>query len=149
LRKSDKSQVILIAEDDPDDQLLARDALRQINRDQNLHFVEDGLELMDYLKNHGKYTDPNNAPRPRLILLDLNLPGKDGRQALKEIKNDPELRRIPVIIYTTSKAREDILRSYDSGSNAYIIKPETFTEIIEVMRVIDQHWFRAAELPPM
>jgi CheY-like chemotaxis protein len=138
---------ILMAEDDPDDRLLAQEALEEARLANDLHFVHNGEALMDYLYRRGDYRGPDSAPRPGLILLDLNMPRKDGRQALKEIKADPALRRIPVVILTTSKAAEDVLRSYDLGASAYITKPVTFASLVEVMKVLGKFWFEIVKLP--
>lgn len=138
---------ILMAEDDPDDRLLAREALEEARLANDLYFVEDGEELMDYLHRRGEYADPEVSPRPGLILLDLNMPRKDGREALEEIKADSRLRLIPVVVLTTSKAEEDILRSYDLGVNAYITKPVTFEALVGVMKVLSQFWLEIVELP--
>ncbi|MBM4073293.1 MAG: response regulator [Planctomycetes bacterium] len=126
---------ILMAEDDPDDRLMAEQALRQYRLKNGIRFVEDGQELMDYLRRQGKYATVDQFPLPDVILLDRNMPRKDGREALAEIKSDRKLRRIPVIVLTTSKAAEDILRSYDLGVNAYITKPVTFQGLAEAMRI--------------
>ncbi len=142
-----KPITILMAEDDPDDQLLAREALEESMIANNLHIVENGEELIDYLKHRGKYSDPASSPRPGLILLDLNMPRMDGREALRIIKTDPELHTIPVVVLTTSKAEEDILRMYEVGANSYIIKPVTFEGLVEVMRTIRRYWFEIIELP--
>jgi CheY-like chemotaxis protein len=138
---------ILMADDDPDDRLMAKQALLEYRVKNGLYFVEDGEELMDYLHRRGRYADPNKAPRPGLILLDLNMPRKDGREALAEIKSDADLRRIPVIVMTTSKAEEDILRSYDLGVNSYITKPVTFEGLVEIVKVLGKYWFEIVELP--
>jgi CheY-like chemotaxis protein len=113
-----------------------------------LRFVVDGEDLMDYLHHRGKYQDPASSPRPGIILLDLNMPKKDGREALKEIKSDPELRRIPVVVLTTSDAEEDIIRSYDMGVNSFIKKPVTFDGMVEIMKALGDYWFQIVELPP-
>ncbi|MDJ0705264.1 MAG: response regulator [Leptolyngbyaceae cyanobacterium MO_188.B28] len=139
---------ILMADDDPDDCLLAREALAESRLANDLHFVSDGEELMDYMYQRGKYAAPNSAPRPGFILLDLNMPRKDGREALKEIKADPNLRHIPIIVLTTSKANEDIYRSYAQGANSFITKPVTFASLVEVMRSLEKYWFEIVELPP-
>lgn len=139
---------ILMAEDDPDDRLLTKEALEDNRLINHLHFVEDGEELMDYLCQRGQYADPDTSPRPGLILLDLNMPRKDGREALEEIKADPNLRRIPIVVLTTSKAEEDILRSYDLGVNSFIVKPVTFGALVEVMQALKKYWFEIVELPP-
>lgn len=127
--------------------MLAREAMAESRLANNLHFVHDGEELMDYLYQRGEYIDESNSPRPGLILLDLNMPRKDGREALKEIKADPNLRQIPIVVLTTSKAEEDIYRSYDLGANSFITKPVTFTSLVEVMKTIGKYWFEIVELP--
>ncbi len=138
---------ILMAEDDEDDCLLAREALVESRLANDLRFVKDGEELMDYLHRRGKYSRVSDAPRPGLILLDLNMPKKDGREALKEIKSDPNLRQIPVVVLTTSKAEEDIYRIYDLGANSFITKPVTFSSLVEVMKTLGKYWFEIVELP--
>jgi CheY-like chemotaxis protein len=145
--KAGKLITILMADDDEDDRLLAKDALEECRLANNLHFVVDGEDLMDYLYHRGKYTQLINSPRPGLILLDLNMPKKDGREALQEIKGDPELRLIPVIVLTTSKAEEDIYRTYDLGANSYIAKPVTFESLVSVMKALGKYWFEIVELP--
>ncbi|MDB5036381.1 MAG: two-component system response regulator [Chlorobi bacterium] len=138
---------ILMADDDADDRMLAKDALEESRVANNLLFVEDGEELIDYLLRRGRFTDPATSPRPGLILLDLNMPRKDGREALQEIKSYPELRRIPIIIMTTSKAEEDIFRSYDLGASSFITKPVTFDRLVELMKVLGTYWIEFVELP--
>ncbi len=138
---------LLMAEDDEEDRLLTKDALEQSRVANNVRFVEDGEELMDYLYQRGQYAGPNCAPRPGLILLDLNMPRKDGREALREIKADPDLRAIPVIVLTTSKAEEDIVRSYDLGASGFISKPVTFEGLVEVMKTLGRYWLQIVELP--
>jgi CheY-like chemotaxis protein len=138
---------ILMAEDDPDDRMFSREAWDEAHISNEIRFVEDGEELLDYLYCRGKYAHPNSCPTPGIILLDLNMPKKDGREVLREIKSDPNLRGIPVVILTTSKAEEDILRSYDLGVSGYITKPVTFERLIEIMRVLGQYWFQIVELP--
>lgn len=140
------SITILMADDDADDRMLTRDALEESRLGNDLRFVEDGQELMDYLRREGSYANAD-APRPGIILLDLNMPRKDGRQALQEIKADPELRRIPVVVLTTSKAEEDVLRTYDLGANSFITKPVTFEGLVEIIRALGNYWFRVVELP--
>lgn len=139
---------ILMAEDDPDDRLLTQEALEEARLANKLYFVKDGEELIEFLCHQGRYQDPTSAPRPGVILLDLNMPRKDGREALKEIKENPNLRRIPVIVLTTSKAEEDILRSYDMGVSGYVTKPVGLEQLVEVMRMIGKYWFEIVELPP-
>lgn len=143
-----RSITILIADDDAEDRMLAEDALKGSRLVNDIRFVEDGEELLDYLHRRGKYSDPDNSPRPGLILLDLNMPRMDGREALEHIKRDPELRRIPVVVLTTSKAEEDIYRTYDLGVNSFIIKPVTFESLVNIMRVLERYWFEIVEIPP-
>ena len=139
--------VILLADDDPDDRLLTIRALKRSRLRNEIYTVEDGEELMDYLHRRGPYADPQRSPRPGLILLDLNMPRKDGREALEEIKSDPVLRRIPVVVLTTSDAEADILRSYDLGVNAFITKPVTFEGLVRVLQVLGDFWFEIVRLP--
>jgi CheY-like chemotaxis protein len=136
-----------MADDDADDRLLARDAFHECQLDRELEFVENGEELMDYLRHHGKYAARPDERLPGLILLDLNMPRKDGREALQEIKSDPELRRIPVVIFTTSRADTDIGRVYDLGANSFITKPVAFDALVDVMRALGQYWINTVELP--
>lgn len=142
-----KPVTILIADDDPDDRMLALEALNEGQLSNNLYFVEDGEELVDYLKRRGQYSDPASSPRPGLILVDLNMPRKDGREAIREIKEDAALRQIPVVVLTTSKAEEDIFRTYNVGVNSYITKPATFDGLVEVMQGLRRYWFEIVELP--
>jgi CheY-like chemotaxis protein len=139
---------ILIADDDPEDRMLVEDAFIESRLANDLRFVEDGEQLMDYLCRRGRYTDPTNAPRPGVILLDLNMPRKDGREALREIKADPKLRQIPIVVLTTSRAEEDVFRSYDLGVNSFVTKPVTFAAMVELMRTLGKYWFEIVELPP-
>ena len=143
-----KMITILLADDDPDDRKLTQDAFTENRLANVLHCVEDGEELMEYLRHQGRYADQKNAPLPGLILLDFNMPRKDGREALKEIKADPELRRIPIVVLTTSKAEEDILRTYDLGVNSYVTKPVTFKSLVELIKILGRYWFEVVELPP-
>jgi CheY-like chemotaxis protein len=137
---------ILMADDDADDRMMAREAMEESRLGNSFRFVEDGEELMEYLKQEGRYSAAT-APRPGLILLDLNMPRKDGRQALQEIKSDPELRRIPVVILTTSKTEQDILSAYDLGANSFITKPVTFERLVDIIRALGLYWFNIVELP--
>lgn len=137
---------ILLADDDEDDLQMTIEALCESRLGTELRTVRDGEELMDYLLRRGEYAEAS-APLPGLILLDLNMPRKDGREALAEIKANPELRKIPVIVLTTSKAEEDIFRSYDLGVNSFITKPVTFAGLAEAMRVMAKFWFEIVELP--
>jgi CheY-like chemotaxis protein len=138
---------ILMADDDEDDRQLARDALHESRLRNELRCVEDGEELLDYLLRRGKYVDPASSPRPGLILLDLNMPRMDGREALLAIKADAELRRIPVVVLTTSKTEEDICRSYDLGASSYITKPVTFGGLVETMKALGRYWLEIVDLP--
>ncbi|HEV8580423.1 MAG TPA: response regulator [Thermoanaerobaculia bacterium] len=147
MRHERKPTLILLAEDDPDDRVLLRDALTEGRLVNDLRCVEDGEELMDYLHRRGRYAAKNAAPRPGLILLDLNMPRKDGREALKEIKADPGLRQIPVVVLTTSQAEEDVFRSYDLGANSFVTKPLTFKSLVDLMRTLGRYWLEVVELP--
>ena len=146
-KRPTRSVIMLMAEDDPEDQMLVREGLRESRLANHLIVVEDGIELMDYLHRRGKYSDPLSSPHPGLILLDLNMPRMSGREALQEIKADPDLHHIPIVVLTSSKAEEDILRSYDLGANSYIVKPVTFENLAGTLRVLDKYWFEIVELP--
>jgi CheY-like chemotaxis protein len=139
---------ILMADDDQDDRDLTRDAMRKGKLPGQLRCVEDGEELLEYLNRQGRYTQPEDSPLPELILLDLNMPRMDGREALREIKADPDLRSIPVVVLTTSEEDEDIFRSYDLGASSYITKPVTFDALVQVMRELGNYWFQIVRLPP-
>ncbi|HEY4652256.1 MAG TPA: response regulator [Pontibacter sp.] len=142
-----RSIIILIADDDAEDRMLVKEALEESRLNNNIQFVENGEELLDYLHNRGRYTDKVKFPTPGLILLDLNMPKKDGREALKEIKTEEHLRMIPVVVLTTSKAEEDILRTYDLGVSSFITKPVTFSSLVDVMKTLSKYWFEIVELP--
>ena len=142
-----KGIVILMADDDDDDFLLTQKALKESRLLNRLIRVKDGEELIEYLNREGEYADPANSPRPGVILLDLNMPRKDGREALREIKSNDSLSSIPVIVFTTSKAEEDIYRSYRLGVNSFITKPVTFDNLTQVMRTLGAYWFEIVELP--
>ena len=142
-----KPFTILLADDDPEDRMLTRDALAENRCVNQLDKVENGEELMDYLNRRGKFAFLADAPLPGLILLDLNMPRKDGREALKEIKSDPMLRRIPVVVLTTSKAEEDIYRTYDIGVNSFISKPVKFEGLVAAMQMLSRYWIEIVELP--
>jgi len=133
-----------MAEDDPDDQMLALDAFRECQGSLEVRFVGNGEELMDYLHRRGPYTE---APRPGLILLDLNMPRMDGREALGLIKGDPDFCAIPVVALTTSQAEDDIERCYSEGINSYIVKPQSFSGLVSVIQGLTQYWFRLVEIP--
>lgn len=139
---------ILLAEDDPDDRLLTRRALSESPVPSEVVTVEDGEELLRYLRREDGYSDPATAPYPDLILLDLNMPRMDGREALREIKTDPELQRIPVVVLTTSEAEQDIWQSYDLGGNAFITKPVRFDELADAVRALGEFWLNLVKLPP-
>lgn len=138
---------ILMADDDPDDRLMAREAFVECRVANPLHFVGDGEELMAYLRREGDFADEDRFPMPGLVLLDLNMPRKDGREALREIKADPVLRGIPVVVLTTSKAEEDVIRSYDDGVNSFITKPVTFVALLDVVRALGKYWLEVVDLP--
>lgn len=138
---------ILIADDDDDDYLLTRDALLENHLYNKLFRVKNGEEIMDYLRNRGAFISSEDAPRPSIIILDLNMPKKDGRTALAEIKECQDLRRIPVVVMTASRAEEDIRRSYDLGANTYIRKPDNYTEMVKLFAILKSYWFEASELP--
>jgi two-component system response regulator len=136
-----------MADDDPDDRQLTKEAFEEARLANDLRFVEDGVELLDYLHRRGKYADPASSPRPGIILLDLNMPRKDGREALQELKQDPRFRAIRVIILTTSKAEEDILRTYNLSAASYITKPVTFESLVDVVKTLGKYWLEIVELP--
>ena len=147
MEKSSKPITILMADDDADDRLMTQEAFEESRLANDLRFVEDGVELMDYLQRRGKYSDPATSPRPGLILLDLNMPKKDGREALKEIKADPNLKCLRIVVLTTSKAEEDIYRTYNLGAASYITKPVTFAGMAEVIKTVGKYWLEIVELP--
>ncbi len=136
---------ILLVEDNPGDERLTREALKEGKVYSNLHWVKDGVEAMAFLRREGKYKD---VPRPDIILLDLNLPKKDGREVLEEIKRDETLKRIPVVVLTTSKAEEDVLRTYNLHANCYVTKPVDLEKFIVVVKSIDVFWLTVVTLPP-
>jgi two-component system response regulator len=142
-----KPVTILMADDDADDRLMTKEAFEESRLANDLRFVENGVELMDYLCRRGKFADPDSSPRPGLILLDLNMPLKDGREALAEIKADPKLKNIRIVILTTSKAEEDILRTYNLSAASYITKPVTFEGLIDVIKTLGKYWLEIVELP--
>ena len=147
MEKSSKPITLLMADDDADDRLMTQEAFEESRLANDLRFVEDGVELMDYLQRRGKYRDPATSPRPGLILLDLNMPKKDGREALEEIKADPNLKCVRIVVLTTSKAEEDIYRTYDLGAASYITKPVTFAGMAEVIKTVGKYWLEIVELP--
>jgi CheY-like chemotaxis protein len=145
--KKAKPVTILMADDDADDRALTKDAFEEAKLMNDLRFVEDGQELLDYLNRRGKFADPASSPTPGLILLDLNMPRKDGREALAELKADPRFRSIRVIIMTTSKAEADIVRTYKLSAASYIAKPVTFDALVDVVRTLGKYWLEIVELP--
>ena len=149
MNETPKPEVILLAEDDSDDRLLLKDALADCGWSGELRCVEDGVELLDYLLRRGKYQSAASAPRPGLILLDLNMPRKDGREALREIRADASLRGIPVVVLTTSKADTDIAKVYDLGANSFLSKPVQFDALVNVTRMLTQYWFNTVALPAL
>jgi CheY-like chemotaxis protein len=144
-----KSVTLLLAEDDDDDYKLTHDALQLCHLLNDLHRVSNGEELMDYLYRRKVFRDAQDSPTPALILLDLNMPRKDGRECLREIKGDPVLRSIPVVVLTTSKAEEDMLHSYELGANSFIKKPVTFVGLVEAVSVLGRYWFEIVEIPAL
>lgn len=144
------SITILVCDDDEDDRMLTRQALEAAHISNNLRFVEDGEQLLDYLYQRGEYAgESGKAPRPGLILLDLNMPKLDGREALKVIKQDETLCGIPIVVLSTSGADQDITRSYQLGVNSFITKPVTFVGLVEAMNVLGRYWLDIVELPPV
>ena len=148
MSKTRRPITILMADDDADDRQLTKEAFEESHVVNDLRFVVDGVELLDYLQRRGKYADPASSPRPGLILLDLNMPKKDGREALAEIKADPELRNIRVVVMTTSQAEEDIIRTYNLSAASFISKPVTFEGLVDVIKTLGKYWLEIVELPP-
>ena len=146
--ESSERTVLLMADDDPADCLLTEKALRKADITCPLYVVHDGAELMDYLKQRGDYTDPTAAPRPSLILLDLNMPNVNGTEFLAQLRDEPELNSIPVVILTTSDDERDIAASYALGANAYLVKPSAFDDMVSVAEVVKAHWLETVRLPP-
>jgi CheY-like chemotaxis protein len=138
---------ILLADDDEEDRALALDAMRECDLGDQMKFAVDGQDLLDYLHHEGRWTDPVQAPRPGIILLDLNMPRLDGREALAHIRADESLRRIPVVVLTTSNDEADVLHTYDLGVNSFITKPVTFAGLVKVMRTWTQYWLAVVDLP--
>jgi len=147
--KFNKSFIILLAEDDPDDVVLIRDAFNENRFECKFLSVNDGEELLDYLYVRGKFYDPSLCPKPDLILLDLNMPKKDGREALAEIKSDFMLKTLPIVVLTTSNSEVDVIRSYNLGANSYITKPMSYGDLIKVVGIMGKYWFQTVKLPPM
>ena len=147
MMKNKNPITVLLADDDADDRQTVREAFVEARLLNDVRYVVDGQDLMDYLLHEGKYTTPAAAPRPGIILLDFNMPKMDGREALREIKANPDLRGIPVVVLTTSKAEEDVFRSYDLGASSFITKPVTFPSMVETIKVLGEYWFEIVELP--
>lgn len=147
MKQRSKPITILMADDDPDDCQLTKEAFEESRIVNDLRFVPDGVELLDYLQRRGKYANPEDSPRPGLILLDLNMPKKDGREALREIKSDPALKNIRVVVLTTSIAGEDISSSYNLTAASYITKPVTFEGLVDVIKTLGKYWLEIVELP--
>jgi CheY-like chemotaxis protein len=146
--ESAQHRTILMADDDGEDCTLLREALRETGRDCTLHFVHNGEELFDYLCRRGEYADAPQSPRPDLILLDLKMPRKDGRETLRELKADGRWRQIPVVVLTTSTAHDDIEDCYSLGVNSYVTKPATYRKLVELIESLTKYWFEVARLPP-
>lgn len=140
-------RIILMADDDSDDQLLAREALAEFGSSSDLRTVDNGLEVIDYLKRTGRFEDPASSPRPDLILLDLNMPCKDGREVLAHLKADPNMKSIPVVVLSTSRADTDVREIYDRGANSFITKPAAFDELVRVLQTISDYWFGVVQMP--
>lgn len=138
---------ILMADDDEDDQMLTKDAFEEGRLSNPLFFVKDGLELLDFLRNQGAFTDKSKYPRPGLVLLDLNMPRMDGKQVLKIIKSDPDLKTIPIVILTTSQQESEIAQTYASGANSFIVKPVRFEDMVGTLRVLGEYWLSIVRLP--
>lgn len=147
MNKTKNAITILMAEDDPDDRLIIKDAFEEAHVCNTIHYVEDGEELLDYLYSRGKYSWPNSTLQPGIILLDLNLPKISGQDAVREIKSNLNLRRIPIVIMSTSKREEDIRLMYDMGVNSYINKPNNFAVLVEIVRSLSKYWFEIVTLP--
>lgn len=148
MRPPKGTATILMADDDPDDCLFIEDALKEAQMAADCRFVEDGQELMDYLLHQGSYSDASRAPCPDLVLLDLNMPRKDGREALREIKSHPGLKKIPIVVLTTSSDSKDICTSYELGASSFIVKPSQFGDFIELSKELGRYWFNWVKLPP-
>jgi two-component system response regulator len=147
MNKTVKPLIVLVADDDPDDRLMFKESFAEIGLPHPVHYVENGEELLLYLNRSGKYGEFADFPLPSLVFLDLNMPRKDGREALREIKTDPHFRRIPVVVFTTSKAEEDIFRTYDLGANSFISKPLSFDALVETIRITARYWLEIVERP--
>lgn len=145
--KQGKAVYIVVADDDDDDRLMTKEAFEELKILNELYFVKDGVELLDFLYHRNQYANRETSPRPGLILLDLNMPRMDGREALKIIKQDESLKSIPVTIFTTSKAEEDIIKSYNLGVNCFVTKPVTYSGLVNIVKQLNSFWFELVELP--
>ena len=139
---------IVVADDDADDRMMIKDAFEASKLSNEIDFAEDGVQLLEYLRREGKWSKLAGEPYPGFILLDLNMPRKDGRTVLKEIRNDPALHRIPIIILTTSKAEEDIIKTYNLGVNSFICKPVSFDKLVDIVKTVGHYWIEIVALPP-
>lgn len=147
MNTQEQTGIILLAEDDPGDQLLIRKAFERSTQASQVMIVENGEDMIDYLQLGGRFTNPKDAPRPNLVLLDLNMPRKDGRTTLKEIKSDHDLRRIPVVVLTTSDLQKDIIQCYDLGANSFITKPSSFSGLTAMAEQLETYWFELTQTP--
>lgn len=147
MQENGKQFRILYADDDEDDRMLVEEALKETPMQNNIQFVEDGEELLDFLNNRGQFEDTEKYPKPGLILLDLNMPRMDGREALAEIKADPDLRSIPIIVLTTSHGEDDIQETYNLGVNSYITKPVAYDSLVKIVKTVTKYWFYTVKLP--
>ncbi len=148
-KKRSRSLTVLVADDDADDRLLIRDAFQECQSQALLQFAIDGVDAINYLTRREKYERPEDSPRPGLILLDLNMPRKDGLETLKEIKNNPHLLDIPVVVLTTSNAQEDVCKMYAHGVSSFIVKPNSFDNLVKITQDLLHYWFEIVELPPL
>jgi CheY-like chemotaxis protein len=147
MKRTERPRTILMADDDADDRLMTRDAFAETGVPGELRFVEDGEELMDYLHRRGKYQDPQTAPPPDLLLLDLNMPRKDGWECLREIRADPGLRPLRVVLLTTSQTAEEVLLGYNLCASSYVTKPASYAALVDVMRTLGKYWLQTVALP--
>lgn len=141
-----QTETVLLADDDPDDRALIKDAFEEVVAGAELHCVKDGQELLDYVRGQGAYSN-KNVPAPALILLDLNMPKKDGRQVLRELKADAKLKGIPVVIFTTSSSEDDVRASYETGASSFIVKPSGYNTLLELLERLRKYWFETTVLP--
>lgn len=149
MKREGRPITILVAEDDQDDRMLIEEAFCELKIRDELRFVEDGEQLLHYLRREGRYADPASSPLPYFIVLDLNMPRVDGREALRAIKSDARLQQIPVVVLTTSRAEDDIVKTYGLGVNSFISKPVTFDGLVTIIRMLKDYWIEIVELPPV